>query len=45
MNEQDEVIHRTWVQLLLDSEQKEAAAIALDIEINIIEEDYNFSFR
>jgi len=40
MNEQDSIVHRTWVQLLLDSGQKEAAAIAVDTEVAIIEDEY-----
>jgi hypothetical protein len=35
MTEQELKIHRTWVQLLVDGGQKEAAAIAIDTEVFI----------
>lgn len=41
MDDQEARIHRTWVQLLVDSGQKEAAAIATDTELFIVEEGYN----
>jgi len=39
MNEFEERIHRTWVQLLIDHNYKEAAAIAIDSELHVSHEE------
>lgn len=40
MNEIETRVHRTWVQLLVDHGYKEAAAIAVDAEIELIDQGW-----
>ena len=40
MSEFDQVIHRTWVQLLVDHGYREAAAIAIDMQVYILYSNY-----
>lgn len=40
MNEIEARVHRTWVQLLADHDYKEAAAIAIDTDIELIDQGW-----
>lgn len=41
MDEFDAKLHRTWVQLLIDNDYREVAAIAIDTEIHVLYDGYH----
>ncbi|MBD1911448.1 MULTISPECIES: hypothetical protein [unclassified Leptolyngbya] len=41
MNEFEAKLHRTWVQLLVDNDYKEIAAIAIETEVSFVYSGYN----
>jgi hypothetical protein len=41
MDYQEEEMHRTWVQLLIDNGYREVASIAIDTEVNLLSNGYN----